>query len=63
LQERSTPVLGLLNADGNPESAPAFFRLRLELLTFASQEGRNATGRVWEAEPLPDYTIEGSLQR
>ena len=63
LQERSTPVLGLLNADGNPESAPAFFRLRLDLLTFASREGRNATGRVWEAEPLPNYTIEGSLQR
>jgi hypothetical protein len=37
--------------------------LRLDLLTFASRKVRNATGRVWEAEPLPDYTIEGSLQR
>ena len=56
-------MLGLLDADGNQESSPAFFRLRLDLLTFTSREVREASGRVWEAEPLPAYTIEGSLQR
>ena len=63
LQEQSDSVLGLLDDDGNPESAPAFFRLRLDLLTFTPREVRASTGDVWETAPLPGYTIEGSLQR
>jgi len=61
LQERSAPVLGLLDSEGGPAFAPAFFRLRLDLLTFAPGEIRAATGQMWVAEPLPGYTIEGTL--
>jgi hypothetical protein len=63
LQEQSDSVLGLLDDEGNPESAPTFFRLRLDLLTFTPREVRASTGDVWETAPLPGYTIEGSLQR
>ena len=63
LQEQSGPVLGLLDPDGHPDLSPSFFRLRLDLLTFAPHEMRAATGRVWQASPLPGYTIEGNLQR
>ena len=63
LQEQSGPVLDLLDPDGNPDLSPSFFRLRLDLLTFAPREMRAATGRVWQAAPLPGYTIEGNLQR
>lgn len=63
LQAQSDSVLGLLDTESRPESAPAFFRLRLDLLTFTSPEVRAATGHVWEAAPLPDYTMEGRLQR
>jgi predicted DCC family thiol-disulfide oxidoreductase YuxK len=63
LQERSTAVLGLLREDGGPSPAPAFFRLRLDLLTFTTPGARRETGNFWQAEALPAYTIEGSLQR
>ena len=63
LQEQSSPVLGLLNPDGQPDLLPSFFRLRLDLLTFTPSEMRAATGRMWKATPLPGYTIEGHLQR
>ncbi len=63
LQERSTAVLGLLREDGGPSPAPAFFRLRLDLLTFTTPGARRETGNFWQAEALPAYTIEGSLRR
>ncbi len=63
LQEQSPDVLGLLSEENAATSAPAYFRLRLDLLTFASPEERGNTGKFWQAEPLPAYTIEGSLQR
>ncbi|MBJ7392241.1 MAG: lipase maturation factor family protein [Chthoniobacterales bacterium] len=63
LQEQSGPVLGLLDPDGHPDLSPSFFRLRLDLLNFAPREMHAATGCVWQASPLPGYTIEGNLQR
>lgn len=63
LQDQSGPVLGLLNADGYPDLSPSFFRLRLDLLTFVPDKIHAATGRVWQATPLPGYTVEGNLQR
>jgi hypothetical protein len=63
LQERSPAVLGLLEPDGAAESSPQFFRLRLDLLTFSTPSERGRSGQTWQADPLPAYTIEGSLQR
>jgi predicted DCC family thiol-disulfide oxidoreductase YuxK len=63
LQEQSPDVLGLLSEENAAKSAPAYFRLRLDSLNFASPEERGNTGKFWQAEPLPAYTIEGSLQR
>ena len=63
LQEKSPAVLGLLDDTAAQTSAPAFFRLRLDLLSFAPSETRASTGKIWQAESLPSYTIEGSLQR
>lgn len=62
LQQQSPAVLSLLEAGNGPEPAPHYFRLRLELLTFASPEDRAASGRFWQAERLPAYTIEGRLE-
>lgn len=63
LQEASPAVLGLLEPGGAAESKPRFFRLRLDLLTFNPPAQRAPSGQYWRAEPLPSYTIEGSLQR
>jgi predicted DCC family thiol-disulfide oxidoreductase YuxK len=63
LQERSPAVLGLLEPDGAAESSPQFFRLRLDLLTFSTPSERGRSGQTLQADPLPAYTIEGSLQR
>ena len=60
LQQRSPDVLALL--ESAPESPPAYFRLRLDLLTFAPPERRRSSGRYWESQPLPEYTIQGALQ-
>ncbi len=61
LQERSQPVLGLLRPGGAADLEPRFFRLRLDLLTFTSRGASEASVRVWNAQPLPEYTIEGRL--
>ena len=63
LQERSPAVLGLLEPGGASESAPRFFRLRLDLLTFTEPSERKNGGSYWTTEHLPSYTIQGSLQR
>lgn len=63
LQENSPAVLGLLPPDGAPVSNPAYFRLRLDLLRFTPPAERAETGRYWDAIALPEYTIQGSLQR
>lgn len=63
LQERSPAVLGLLEPDGAAGMEPAFFRLRLDAYEFTTPAKRGSTGRYWQATPLPQYTIEGSLQR
>ncbi len=60
LGERSEPVLGLLNPGGAAGLEPRFFRLRLDLLTLGPG---GTAGRVWDAQSLPEYTLEGSLQR
>ena len=62
LQEQSPPVLDLLEADQAAEPGPLIFRLRLDNLTFTTPAERRETGRYWNAEPLPGYTIEGSLE-
>jgi hypothetical protein len=63
LQEGSPAVLELLEPGGATESTPQFFRLRLDLLTFSTPSERGRSGQTWQAETLPAYTIEGSLQR
>jgi hypothetical protein len=55
-------VLGLLEPGGAADIRPAFFRLRLDDFEFADPAARRANGRYWQATPLPQYTIEGSLQ-
>jgi hypothetical protein len=62
LQQGSPEVKALLSPGGAAEFTPRFFRLRLERLEFTSPEDRTQTGRVWKAEQLPAYTIEGALQ-
>ena len=62
LQEGSPPVLGLLESGGAAEMKPAFFRLRLEDFQFVDPATHRADGRYWQVTPLPQYTIEGSLQ-
>jgi hypothetical protein len=42
---------------------PKFFRFRLDSFEFTDPEERRATGSYWQATPLPQYTIEGNLQR
>lgn len=62
LQDGSAPVKDLLREDQSAPNAPCFFRLRLDLLEFTDAKERRADGNVWHAEPLPSYTIQGSLQ-
>ena len=62
LQERSPAVLGLLEPDGAAALVPRFFRLRLDNFEFAEPAARRMDGRYWQVTPLPQYTIEGSLQ-
>jgi len=63
LQEGSPAVIGLFEPGGATELQPKFFRLRLDSFEFTDPEERRATGRYWQATPLPQYTIEGNLQR
>ena len=62
LQEGSGPVRDLLREDQTAPTTPRFFRLRLDLLEFTSAEERQMSGNAWSTEPLPSYTIQGSLQ-
>ena len=62
LQQGSPEVKALLLPGGAADLTPRFFRLRLDLLEFASPEERRTTGRYWTAQPLPHYTIQGELQ-
>lgn len=62
LQERSPAVIGLLEPGGADQLSPRFFRLRLDNFEFAGPETRGSERRYWQATPLPQYTIEGSLQ-
>lgn len=61
LRDGSPAVKGLLLPGGAAEITPSEFRLRLDLLRFTTPEERRTTGRVWKAEPLPAYTLEGRL--
>jgi hypothetical protein len=62
LQEGSPSVRDLLRENQSAPAQPRFFRLRLDLLEFTRPEERRETGNVWSDEPLPSYTIQGSLQ-
>jgi lipase maturation factor 1 len=62
LQEGSPSVRDLLRENQSVPAQPRFFRLRLDLLEFTRPEERRETGNVWSVEPLPSYTIQGSLQ-
>lgn len=62
LSEGSAPVQQLL-ADAPPGPAPTHFRLRLDLLEFTDPESRSADGQLWKSEPLPEYTVGGSVRR
>lgn len=61
LQEGSPAVRDLLAPCETTSTNPEFFRVRLDLLTFASPTTRKQSGRLWDAEPLPAYTLEGRL--
>lgn len=60
LQEKSPAVLALL--ESAPDFTPSYFRVRLDLLTFAPPDVHRSTGLYWQAEPLPGYTLEGELR-
>ena len=62
LQEQSPPVIGLMKNADPPGPAPRFFRIKLDLLDFTRAGTPEARTRTWEARPLPEYTIEGSLR-
>lgn len=64
IRDGSPAVLNLL--EGDPSSAvakPEYFRIRLDLLTFTDPAERKSSGRVWNSQPLDNYTIEGKLSR
>jgi len=63
LEEGSPGVTSLLNTKAALPKAPRFFRLRLDLLTFSTPAEKAATGQVWQARALPEYTIQGTLPR
>lgn len=63
LQDGSPAVWHLLAEEPPPVPRPDYFRIRLDLLTFATPEQKRSSGLFWNAEPLPAYTIEGRLQR
>jgi hypothetical protein len=52
----------LLSPGGAADLKPRLFRLRLDLLEFASPEERSTSDRVWTSQPLLQYTIQGELQ-
>ena len=62
LSEGSGPVQGLL-ADAPPVPAPSHFRLRLDRFEFTTPDERSAEGQLWRVEPLPEYTVSGSVRR
>jgi predicted DCC family thiol-disulfide oxidoreductase YuxK len=62
LQEESPTVLGLLDQTAGAPPNPAYFRIRLDRMTFSQPEGRARTGLLWQVEALPDYTVEGRLE-
>lgn len=62
LQEGSPDVKGLLLPSGATEISPRMFRLRLDLLQFTEPAEHRQSGRVWRAQPLPEYTIQGALE-
>ncbi|MFZ4482531.1 MAG: lipase maturation factor family protein [Chthoniobacterales bacterium] len=63
LQEKSPAVLGLFDQSVAMPSDPVYFRVRLDRLTYTSPEEKARTGRYWQAEALPGYTVEGRLER
>ena len=63
LEHQSAPVLDLLAPDSPQLAAPVYFRVRLDLLEFTTPAERRETGKIWKSKPLPEFTIEGQLQR
>ena len=63
LRDGSPEVWGLLDGQQRHETGPEYFRIRLDLLTFTTPDQRQASGRFWNAEPLPAYTVQGRLRR
>lgn len=62
LQEQSPLVLRLIENTDPPGPAPRFFRIKLDLLDFTRLGAAEARTRTWQARPLSEYTIEGSLR-
>ncbi|MBU3666697.1 MAG: DUF393 domain-containing protein [Chthoniobacterales bacterium] len=63
LQEGSPGMWGLLDMKNAPTERPEYVRIRLDLLTFATPDEKESSGRVWNSQALGDYTIEGRLSR
>jgi predicted DCC family thiol-disulfide oxidoreductase YuxK len=63
LEDKSPAVLSLLESPQGDQHGPVYFRISLDRLEFTSPDERRKTGRVWNSQPLPEYTIEGRLQR
>jgi hypothetical protein len=63
LENKSRATHNLLESSTVDQFGPVYFRISLDLLEFTSPEERRKTGRVWNSQPLPEYTIEGRLQR
>jgi predicted DCC family thiol-disulfide oxidoreductase YuxK len=62
LGDGSAPVRGLLAA-GADAPPPTHFRLRLDLLQFTDAATRAENGQLWQADPLPEYTLSATLAR
>ncbi len=63
VRDGSSDVMDLLANDPSSVAKPEYFRIRLDLLNFTDPSERRSSGRVWNSQPLPNYTIEGRLSR
>lgn len=55
-------VLALLEHNPFPDTPPDHFRIQLYHYTFTNFETRRQTGRWWNRQLLPRYTIQGKIQ-
>ncbi len=55
-------VLALMENNPFPDKQPKYFRLTLSHYTFPDRAAHMETGRWWEVQPLPSYTISNPVE-